>query len=139
LGEERDDEAKANALEIDKESSAEPVNAQPDECETPSSEPDEISTPYTNKTEASSTSDLKKAETEGEKVVVKEGVKESAGDEDSKDSDKSEAGFLTELVKTKVLGLPLGVWGLLIVAFIIVLWIWHSSRPIEPMEYLIAM
>lgn len=139
MGEESDDEAKANALEIDKESSAEPVNAQPDECETLSSEPDEISTPYPNETETSSTSDLRKVETEGEKVLVKEGVKESAGDEDSRDSDKSETGFLTELVKTKVLGLPLGIWGLLIIAFIIVLWIWHSSRPIEPMEYLITM
>jgi hypothetical protein len=115
--------------------------AQPDECETPSSsEPDQISTPYPNKTESSSsTSDLKKVETEGEKVVFKEGFKETTGDEESGDSDKSETGFLTELLKTKVLGLPLGVWGLLVVAFIIVLWIWHSSRPIEPLEYMITM
>ena len=138
MEENSDDEAKVNALEMDRESSAESVNAQPDECETPSSEPNELSAPYPNETEASSTSDLKKVETEEEKVVVKEGVKESAVDEDSRDSDKSEAGFLTELVKTKVLGLPLGIWGLLIVAFIIVLWIWHSSRPTEPMEYLIT-
>jgi hypothetical protein len=115
--------------------------AQPDECETPSSsEPDQISTPYPNKTDSSSsTSDLKKVETEEEKVVSKEGFKESAGDEDSRGSDKSEAGFLTELLKAKILGLPLGIWGLLIVVFIIALLIWHSSRPIEPMEYLITI
>jgi hypothetical protein len=140
LEEDSNEKTKANALEIERKSSGEPVSVYPDEWETPFlSESGSIPTPYPNSTESSaSSSDLKKVKTEGKEVDVKDDFEESVGDEASGGGNDSEAGFLTELVKTKVLGVPLGVWGSLIVAFVIVLLIWYSLRPIEPMEYFIT-
>jgi hypothetical protein len=73
--------------------------------------------------------------TEGKMIPVKEDFEESVGDE-AGTSDESEIGFLKELAKTKVLGVPLWIWGLLFVAVIVALLIVASNlpHPIEPME-----
>jgi hypothetical protein len=67
---------------------------------------------------------------------VKGDVEESVGDEAGTSDDESEIGFLKELAKTKVLGVPLWIWGLLVVAVIVALLILslNSPHPIEPME-----
>jgi hypothetical protein len=137
LGEEIEEKEKANSLEIEKKSSKELVKIQPDVCETPSPSAGPIPIPYPNTTSAADTSSGSNAEkTEGKKILSKEGFEESVGDEKGTSDDESEIGFLKELAKTKVFGIPLWIWGLLVVAVIVVLLIAgsNSPHPIEPME-----
>ena len=136
LGEEIEEKEKANSPEIEKKSSKEPVKVQPDVCETPAPPADPVPIPYPNTDRASDTSSgSKTVKTEGKALPVKEDFKKSVGDESGTSDDESEIGFLKELAKTKVLGGPLWIWGLLVVAVIVVLWILSSSSPIEPVEY----
>jgi len=116
LGEEIEDKEKVNSLEIEKKSSKEPVEVQPDVCETPSPPAGPVPIPYPNTDSASN--------------------KESVGDETGTSDDKSEIGFLKELARTKVFGVPLWIWGLLVVSIIVALWIVSSNspHPIGPME-----
>ena len=137
MGEDVEEKKKANSLEIEKKSSKELVKIQPDVCETPSPSTGPIPIPYPNTTSAADTSSGSKAEkTEGKKILSKEGFEESVGDEAGTSDDESEMGFLKEFAKTKVLGVPLWIWGLLVVAVIVVLLIAgsNSPHPIEPME-----
>jgi hypothetical protein len=138
LGEEIEEKEKANSLKIEKKSSKEPVEVQPDVCETPAPPaPGAVPIPYPNIASASDTSTgSKTVKTEGKMIPVKEDVEESVGDEAGTSDDESEIGFLKELAKTKVLGVPLWIWGLLVVAVIVALLILslNSPHPIEPME-----
>jgi hypothetical protein len=136
LGEEIEEKEKANSLEIEKKSSKEPVKVQPDVCETPSPPAGPIPIPYPNTASASDTSGSKTVKTEGKMLPVKEDFEESVGDEAGTSDDESEIGFLKELAKTKVLGVPLWIWSLLVVAVIVALLILslNSPHPIEPME-----
>jgi hypothetical protein len=137
LGEEIEEKEKANSLEIEKKSSKELVKVQPDVCETPSPPAGPIPIPYPNTASASDTSSgAKTVKTEGKMLPVKEDFEESVGDEAGTSDDESEIGFLKELAKTKVLGVPLWIWGLLVVAVIVALWILslNSPHPIEPLE-----
>jgi len=137
LGEEIEEKEKANSLEIEKKSSKETVKVQPDVCETPSPPAGPIPIPYPNIAKASDTSaGSKTVKTEGEMLPVKEDFKKSVGDEASTSDDESETGILKEIAKTKVLGVPLWIWGLLVVAVIVALGILslNSPHPIEPME-----
>jgi hypothetical protein len=136
LGEEVEEKEKANSLEIEKKSSKEPVAVQPDVCETPAPPAGPVPIPYPNTDSASDTSSgAKTVKTEGKPIPVKEDFEESVGDE-AGTSDDAEIGFLKELAKTKVLGVPLWIWGLLFVAVIVALLIVASNlpHPIEPME-----
>ena len=135
MGEEIEEKEKANSLEIEKKSSKEPVQIQPDVCKTPSPA-GPIPIPYPNIAKSSDTSSgSKTVKTDGKMIPVKEDFEESVGDE-AGTSDESETGFLKELAKTKVLGVPLWIWGLLVVAVIVALLIVasNSPHPIEPME-----
>ena len=137
MGEDVEEKKKANSLEIEKKSSKELVKIQPDVCETPSPSTGPIPIPYPNTTSAADTSSGSKAEkTEGKKILSKEGFEESVGDEAGTSDDESETGILKEIAKTKVLGLPLWIWGLLVVAVLVALWILSSNsiQPIEPLE-----
>jgi hypothetical protein len=137
LGEEIEEKEKANSLEIEKKSSKETVKVQPDVCETPSPPAGPIPIPYPNTARASDTSaGSKTVKTEGEMLPVKEDFEESVGDEAGTSDEESEIGFLKEIAKTKVLGVPLWIWGLLVVAVIVALGILslNSPHPIEPME-----
>jgi hypothetical protein len=137
LGEEIEEKEKANSLEIEKKSSKETVKVQPDVCETPSPPAGPIPIPYPNIAKASDTSaGSKTVKTEGEMLPVKEDFEESVGDEAGTSDEESEIGFLKEIAKTKVLGVPLWIWGLLVVAVIVALGILslNSPHPIEPME-----
>jgi hypothetical protein len=137
LGEDVEEKKKANSLEIEKKSSKELVKIQPDLCETPSPSAGPIPIPYPNTTGASDSSSGSKAEkTDGKKIPLKEGFEESVGDEAGTSDGESEMGFLKEFAKAKVLGVPLWIWGLLVVVVIVVLLIAgsNSPHPIEPME-----
>jgi hypothetical protein len=137
LGEDVEEKKKVNSLEIEKKSSKELVKIQPDVCETPSPSAGPIPIPYPNTTSASDTSSGSKAEkTEGKKIPLKEGFEESVGEETGTSDGESEIGFLKELAKTKVFGVPLWIWGLLVVAVVVVLLIAgsNSPHPIESME-----
>jgi len=137
LGEEIEDKEKVNSLEIEKKSSKEPVEVQPDVCETPSPPAGPVPIPYPNTDSASNASSgSKTVKTEGKMIPVKEDFKESVGDETGTSDDKSEIGFLKELARTKVFGVPLWIWGLLVVSIIVALWIVSSNspHPIGPME-----
>jgi hypothetical protein len=137
LGEEIEEKEKANSLKIEKKSSKEPVEVQPDVCETPPPAAGPVPIPYPNTASASDTSKgSKTVKTEGKPIPVKENIEESVGDEAGTSDDESEIGFLKELAKTKVLGVPLWIWGLLVVAVIVALLILslNSPHPIEPME-----
>lgn len=132
-----EEKEKANSLKIEKKSSNETVSVQPDVCETPAPPAGPIPIPYPNTASASDTSSgSKTVKTEGKMIPVKEDFEESVGDEAGTSDDESEIGFLKELAKTKVLGVPLWIWGLLVVAVIVALWIVSSNSPhlIEPME-----
>jgi len=137
LGEEIEEKEKANALEIEKKSSSKPESVQTDVCKTPSA-PGEVPIPYPNTAMASDTSSgSKTVKTEGKMPSVKDDdFKESMGDEAGTSDDGSETGFLMEIVKTKVLGVPLWIWGLMVVAVLVVSWILSSNsiRPIGPLE-----
>ena len=137
MGEDVEEKKKANSLEIEKKSSKELVKIQPDVCETPSPSAGPIPIPYPNTTSASDSSSGSKAEkTEGKKILSKEGFEESVGDEAGTSDGESEIGFLKEFAKAKVLGVPLWIWGLLVVAVIVALLIVASNlpHPIEPLE-----
>jgi len=137
LGEEIEEKEKANALEIEKKRSRKVETVQTDVCKTPSAA-EAVPIPYPNTAMSSDTSSgPKTVKTEGEMSLVKEDdFKESVGDEAGASDDKSETGHLTEIVKIKVLGVPLWIWGLTIIAVLIILWILSSNspRPIEPLE-----
>jgi hypothetical protein len=135
LGEEIEEKEKANSQEIEKKSSNKAESFQPDVCETPSPPAGPVPIPYPNTDRASDTSSgSKTVKTEGKTLPSKEDFEKSVGDE-AGTSDESETGILKEITKTKVLGVPLWIWGLLVVTVIVVLWILASSRPIEPVEY----
>jgi cobalamin biosynthesis Mg chelatase CobN len=137
LGEEIEKKEKADALEIEKKSSNEPESVQTDACKTPSA-PEAVPIPYPNTAMASDTSSgSKTVKTEGKMPSVKDDdFKESVGDEAGTSDDGSETGILMEIVKTKVLGVPLWIWGLMVVAVLVVLWILSSNspQPIAPLE-----
>jgi hypothetical protein len=137
LGEEIEDREKANALEIEKKSSGKAEIVQTDVCKTPSAS-EAVPIPYPNTARAADTSSgSKSVKTEGEMPLVKEDdFEESVGDESGTSDDESEIGVLEKIVSTKVLGIPLWIWGLLIVGVIVVLWILSSPSPvpIEPVE-----
>ena len=106
-------------------------------CETPAPPAGPVPIPYPNTASASDTSTgSKTVKTEGKMIPVKEDFEESVGDEAGTSDAESETGFLKELAKNRVLGVPLWIWGLLVVAVIVVLWILSSNSPqsIEPME-----
>jgi hypothetical protein len=136
LGEEIEEKEKANALEIEKKSSSKTVSVQTDVCKTPSA-PEAVPIPYPNMAMSSDTSSgSKNVKTDGEMPVVKDDFEESFGDEAGTSDDESESGILTEIVKIKVLGVPLWIWGLIVIAVLVVLWVLSSNspQPIEPLE-----
>ena len=136
MGEDVEEKKKANALEIEKKSSSKAESVQTDVCKTPST-PEAVPIPYPNTAMSSDTSSGSKAvKTEGKMLPVKDDFEETVGDEAGTSDDKDETGILTEFVKTKVLGVPLWIWGLMVVAVLVVSWILSSNsiKPIEPLE-----
>ena len=136
MGEEIGEKEKANALEIEKKSSSKAESVQTDVCKTPSAS-EAVPIPYPNTAMSSDTSSgSKTVKTEGEMPSVKDDFKESVGDEAGTSDDESETGILTEIVRIKVLGIPLWMWGLIVIAVLVILWILSSNppRPIEPLE-----
>jgi hypothetical protein len=138
LGEEIEEKKKVDARKIEETSSnSKEISLQPDVCETPSPPAGPIPIPYPNTAKSSDTSSgSKTVKTEGKMIPPKEDFEKSVEDEAATSDDKSETGILTEIVKTKVLGVPLWIWGLLVVAIIVALWILSSNsiEPIEPLE-----
>ena len=137
MGEEIEEKEKAHSLKIEKKTSKEPVKVQPDVCETPAPPAGAVPIPYPNTASAFDTSTASKTvKTEGKMIPVKEDFKKSVGDEAGTSDDESGTGILKEIAKSKVLGVPLWIWGLLVVAVIVALWILSSNspQPIEPME-----
>ncbi|TRO47568.1 hypothetical protein E2P60_02860 [Candidatus Bathyarchaeota archaeon] len=69
-------------------------------------------------------------------LVKEDDFEESVGDEAGTSKDKSETRILTEIIKIKVLGVPLWIWGLIVIAVLVILWILssYSPRSIEPLE-----
>ena len=138
MGEESEEKKKVNARKIEEISSnSKEISLQPDVCETPSPPAGPIPIPYPNTAMASDTSSgSKTVKTEGKMLPVKEDFEQSVGDEAGTSDDESETGILKEIAKTKVLGLPLWIWGLLVVAVLVALWILSSNsiQPIEPLE-----
>ena len=136
MGEDVEEKKKANALEIEKKTSSKTVSIQTDLCKTPSASK-AVPIPYPNTAMSSDTSSgSKTVKTEGKMPSVKDDFKESVGDEAGTSDDESEAGILTEIVKIKVFGVPLWIWGLIVIAVLVILWILSSNspRPIEPLE-----
>ncbi len=136
LGEEIEKKEKSNALEIEKKSSSKAESVQTDVCKTPSA-PEGVPIPYPNTAMSSDTSSgSKTVKTEGEMPSVKDDFKGSVGDEAGTSDDESGTGILKETVRIKVLGVPLWIWGLTIIAVLVILWILSSNspRPIEPLE-----
>jgi hypothetical protein len=138
LGEEIEEKKKVNARKIEEISSnSKETSLQPDVCETPSPPAVPVPIPYPNIAKSSDTSSgSKTVKTDGKMLPVKEDFEQSVGDEAGTSDDESETGILKEIAKTKVLGLPLWIWGLLVVAVLVALWILSSNsiQPIEPLE-----
>ena len=128
-------EEKEAKTKIDEVSSEETLEFSPDVCKTPSPA-GPIPIPYPNIAKSSDTpSGSKKVKTEGKMSSIKEDFEMSVGDEAGTDKE-SKTGIIDVISKTKVLGISLWIWGLLIVAVIVVLWILSLSHPTEPLEYL---
>jgi hypothetical protein len=72
--------------------------------------------------------------TEGKMTSKKESFKKSIGDEADTDNE-SKKGIFEVISKTKVLGVSLWIWGLLVVAIIVALWIISSNSPV-PIEHM---
>jgi len=110
------------------------VEQLPDVCETPSPPAGPVPIPYPNTARSSDTSSgSKTVKTEGKMVSAKEDFEKSVGDEAGTSDGESEIGSLKEVAKTKVLGVPLWVWGLLVVAVLVAIWILSSNAP-QPIE-----
>ena len=127
-----------NARKIEEISSnSKETSLQPDVCETPSPPAVPVPIPYPNIAKSSDTSSgSKTVKTDGKMLPVKEDFEQSVGDEAGTSDDESETGILKEIAKTKVLGIPLWIWGLMVVAVLVALWILSSNslQPIEPLE-----
>jgi hypothetical protein len=138
LGEESEEKKKVNARKIEEISSnSKETSLQPDVCETPSPPAVPVPIPYPNIAKSSDTSSgSKTVKTDGKMLPVKEDFEQSVGDEAGTSDDESETGILKEIAKTKVLGIPLWIWGLMVVAVLVALWILSSNslQPIEPLE-----
>jgi hypothetical protein len=138
LGEEIEEKKKVNARKIEEISSnSKETSLQPDVCETPSPPAVPVPIPYPNIAKSSDTSSgSKTVKTDGKMLPVKEDFEQSVGDEAGTSDDESETGILKEIAKTKVLGIPLWIWGLMVVAVLVALWILSSNslQPIEPLE-----
>jgi hypothetical protein len=138
LGEEIEEKKKVNARKIEEISSnSKETSLQPDVCETPSPPAVPVPIPYPNIAKSSDTSSgSKTVKTDGKMLPAKEDFEQSIGDEAGTSDDESETGILKEIAKTKVLGIPLWIWGLMVVAVLVALWILSSNslQPIEPLE-----
>ena len=138
MGEEIEEKKKVNARKIEEISSnSKETSLQPDVCETPSPPAVPVPIPYPNIAKSSDTSSgSKTVKTDGKMLPVKEDFEQSVGDEAGTSDDESETGILKEIAKTKVLGIPLWIWGLMVVAVLVALWILSSNslQPIEPLE-----
>jgi hypothetical protein len=137
LGEEIEKKDKVNSLKNGEKSSKEIKSVEPDICKTPSPPSGPVPIPYPNIDKSSDTaSGSKTVKTEGKMSSVKDDFEKSVGDESGTSDDESIIGVLEKIAGTKVLEIPLWMWGLLIVAVIVVLWILssYSPVPIEPME-----
>ena len=127
-------EEKEEKTKIEELSSEETLELSPDVCKTPSPA-GPIPIPYPNIAKSSDTSSgSKKVKTEGKMSSTKEDFEMSVGDESGTDKE-SKTGIIDVISKTKVLGISLWIWGLLIVAVIIALWIVSSNSPV-PIEHM---
>ena len=139
MEEEIEEERKANMRKIEQESSEGIVESFPDGCETPAPPASQVPIPYPNTAKSSDTSSgSKTVKIEGKEVLLKNksDFKKSSGDEAGSSDGKSEKGTLEQIATTKVLGVPLWIWGLLIVAVLVAILILASNtpHPIEPLE-----
>jgi cobalamin biosynthesis Mg chelatase CobN len=132
--EEIEEKDKAKLRRLEQKSSEGTVEPLPDVCETPSPPAGPIPIPYPNIAKSSDSSSASKTvKTEGKMVSAKENFEKSVGDEAGTSDGESEIDSLKEAAKTKVLGVPLWIWGLLVIAVLVVIWILSSNAP-QPIE-----
>jgi len=134
--EEIEEKDKANLRRVEQQSSEGTVEPLLDVCKTPSPPAGPVPIPYPNTARSSdASSGSKTVKTEGKEVLPKNETdfEKSSGDEASTSDGESEIGSLKEVAKTKVLGVPLWVWGLLVVAVLVAIWILASNAP-QPIE-----
>jgi cobalamin biosynthesis Mg chelatase CobN len=132
--EEIEEKDKANLRRLEQKSSEDTVEPLPDVCETPSPPAGPVPIPYPNIAKSSdSSSGSKTVKTEGKMVSAKEDFEKSVGDEAGTSDGESEIDSLKEAAKTKVLGVPLWIWGLLVIAVLVIIWILSSNAP-QPIE-----
>ena len=131
---EKIEEKEKEKIKIEEVSPEETLELSPDVCKTPSPA-GPIPIPYPNIAKSSDTSSgSKTVKTEGKMSSTKKDFKKSVGDEAGTD-DESKTGIFEVISKTKVLGVSVWIWGLLIVAVIVALWIISSNSP-SPIEYM---
>ena len=135
MEEEIEEKDKANLRRVEQKSSEGTVEPLPDVCKTPSPPAGPVPIPYPNTARSSdASSGSKTVKTEGKMVPAKEeNFEKSSGDESGTSDGESEIGALKKVAKTKVLGVPLWIWGLLVVAVLVAIWILASNAP-QPIE-----
>jgi hypothetical protein len=116
--------------------------ATPDVCKTPSPA-GEIPIPYPNTAQASdTTSGSKKVKTEGKEVMTKgASYKKSSGDEPGQSEPDAMKKIMNAVKDTKLLNVPILLWGLAVIILVILIWILtlNSPQPMEPMEQAIRL
>ena len=75
-------------------------------------------------------------ELEGKPLETESEVEKSGGDEAGKGQDRYGFGFLKEILKGEILGIPLWIWGATVLALLVVAWVLSADmiQPLEPVE-----
>jgi len=116
------------------------IESMPDVYEIPSSQGGQVPVPYPNTAKSSDISSGSKTVKIGEKeVMTKSSSKKSTGDEPSQSSWKSINKVIKTARFTKILNVPLWIWGFGSIVLLVAFWIIVSNipHPTEPIEHYI--
>ena len=131
-----DEDKRANLRESEHHGSQGTVEANPDVCESPPEAGGEVPVPYPETDKAKETAGVEKMETEGKPVETKSEIEKSSGDEAGAGEAGSGVGFLKEILRGELLGVPLWIWVGAVIALLVVAWILSANtiQPFEPLE-----
>lgn len=135
LDEEIDEDNRANLRRVEHEGLQGRGESSPGVCESPPEVEDEVPVPDPDADSASETTGFEKVESEGKPLETETEVDKSGGDEAGMGQGESGFGFLKEVLRGEILGVPLWIWGAAVLALLVVAWVLSASTlPIERLE-----
>lgn len=133
LPEEAEEDVKKALEKVREAEKAEPVS---DVCDTPSPG-GPVDVPYPNTGTSSDTSSgAKKVKIEGGEAMVKDSTFEKSTGDEPGQSDSIVDKAIESVKTTRILGVPLWIWGSSVIALIIIIWLLtlNAPQPVEPVE-----